>query len=200
VLAGIDMFMEPDEGRYQDFQTTLMDLVAKKEIPMSRIDDAVRRILRQKFELGPVRAPLHRPPQARSDRLRAAPQGGAQGRRRVAGAAQEQAPHAAAAQAQQALRRRQQRRQHRQPGGWLDDHLAGQLQPPDPRRHDPRRDPLRLARRRDLQQGRVSAGAAQRDGVVVVGETPYAEGFGDVGGPQWGYDPGDNGVPRRRRR
>ena len=52
VLAGTDMFMEPDEGRYQDFQTTLMDLVAKKEIPMSRIDDAVRRILRQKFELG----------------------------------------------------------------------------------------------------------------------------------------------------
>ena len=29
-------------------------------------------------------------------------------------------------------------------------------------------------------------------GVVVVGETPYSEGFGDVGGPQWG----DNGVQR----
>ncbi|HVI20322.1 MAG TPA: glycoside hydrolase family 3 C-terminal domain-containing protein, partial [Gaiellales bacterium] len=33
-------------------------------------------------------------------------------------------------------------------------------------------------------------------GVVVVGETPYAEGFGDVGGPQWGFDPGDHGVLR----
>jgi beta-glucosidase len=33
-------------------------------------------------------------------------------------------------------------------------------------------------------------------GVVVVGETPYAEGYGDVGGPQWAWDPGDNGVPR----
>ena len=33
-------------------------------------------------------------------------------------------------------------------------------------------------------------------GIVVVGETPYAEGFGDVGGPLWAYDPGDNGVPR----
>jgi beta-glucosidase len=33
-------------------------------------------------------------------------------------------------------------------------------------------------------------------GVVVVGETPYSEGFGDVGGPQWAYDPSDNGVPR----
>ena len=33
-------------------------------------------------------------------------------------------------------------------------------------------------------------------GVVVVGETPYAEGFGDVNGPQWGFDPGDGGVLR----
>jgi beta-glucosidase len=32
--------------------------------------------------------------------------------------------------------------------------------------------------------------------VVVVGETPYSEGYGDVGGPQWAYDPADNGVPR----
>jgi hypothetical protein len=24
---------------------------------------------------------------------------------------------------------------------------------------------------------------------------PYSEGFGDVGGPLWAYDPGDNGVP-----
>jgi beta-glucosidase len=33
-------------------------------------------------------------------------------------------------------------------------------------------------------------------GVVVVGESPYSEGFGDVGGPRWAYDPGDQGVPR----
>jgi beta-glucosidase len=33
-------------------------------------------------------------------------------------------------------------------------------------------------------------------GVVVVGETPYAEGFGDVFGPRWAFDPGDEGVPR----
>jgi beta-glucosidase len=39
----------------------------------------------------------------------------------------------------------------------------------------------------------VPAGA---DGVVVVGETPYAEGFGDVFGPQWAYDPSDHGQPR----
>ena len=33
-------------------------------------------------------------------------------------------------------------------------------------------------------------------GVVVVGETPYSEGFGDVGGPRWAFDPGDHNVPR----
>ena len=37
---------------------------------------------------------------------------------------------------------------------------------------------------------------AKAIGIVVVGETPYAEGFGDVGGPQWAYDPGDHNVPR----
>ena len=29
-------------------------------------------------------------------------------------------------------------------------------------------------------------------GVVVVVETPYAEGFGDVGGPKWAHDPGEH--------
>ena len=39
----------------------------------------------------------------------------------------------------------------------------------------------------------ASAPTAGADvGIVVVGETPYAEGFGDVGGPLWQ----DNGVPR----
>jgi beta-glucosidase len=37
---------------------------------------------------------------------------------------------------------------------------------------------------------------ARAVGIVVVGETPYAEGFGDVGGPQWAYDPADHNVPR----
>ena len=41
-----------------------------------------------------------------------------------------------------------------------------------------------------------SAPMARRRGVVVVGETPYSEGFGDVGGPHWAYDPEDAGVLR----
>ena len=41
---------------------------------------------------------------------------------------------------------------------------------------------------------------ADAAGVVVVGETPYAEGFGDVNGPQWAYDPGRPRHPAARRR
>lgn len=48
VLAGIDMSMVPEE---YSFYTDLLDLVTKGEVPMSRIDDAVSRILKMKFEL-----------------------------------------------------------------------------------------------------------------------------------------------------
>lgn len=48
VMAGIDMSMVPEEFT---FYTDLVDLVKKGEVPMARIDDAVTRILRMKFEL-----------------------------------------------------------------------------------------------------------------------------------------------------
>ena len=48
VMAGIDMSMVPES---YSFYTDLLDLVAKGEVPMSRIDDAVSRILKMKFEL-----------------------------------------------------------------------------------------------------------------------------------------------------
>src|SRR5204862_8017908 len=49
VNAGVDMFMEP--ARYRTFIETLRALVNEGRVPMSRIDDAVRRILRQKARL-----------------------------------------------------------------------------------------------------------------------------------------------------
>jgi beta-glucosidase len=48
IMAGIDMSMVPEEF---SFYTDLVDLVKKGEVPMSRIDDAVTRILKMKFEL-----------------------------------------------------------------------------------------------------------------------------------------------------
>jgi beta-glucosidase len=50
VLAGMDMFMVP--ARYREFVTALKSLVADRSVPMARIDDAVRRILRVKVALG----------------------------------------------------------------------------------------------------------------------------------------------------
>ena len=47
INAGVDMVMVPD--RYIYFINILKDLVASNEVSMSRIDDAVRRILKQKF-------------------------------------------------------------------------------------------------------------------------------------------------------
>ncbi len=48
VLAGIDMSMVPED---YTFYENLLDLVNKKEVPMSRIDDAVSRILKMKYEV-----------------------------------------------------------------------------------------------------------------------------------------------------
>ncbi|CAL5060490.1 unnamed protein product [Urochloa decumbens] len=50
ILAGIDMIMIPYQ--YKEFRDDLITLVQNGTIPMSRIDDAVRRILRVKFTLG----------------------------------------------------------------------------------------------------------------------------------------------------
>ncbi|TSE05550.1 glycoside hydrolase family 3 N-terminal domain-containing protein [Aquimarina algiphila] len=58
VLAGIDMSMVPDN--YTFFED-LLSLVNDGEVPMSRIDDAVSRILRVKYELDLFRTPVTDP-------------------------------------------------------------------------------------------------------------------------------------------
>ena len=49
VMAGVDMSMVPLSFSFSD---NLIQLVKEKKVPMTRIDDAVRRILRVKYELG----------------------------------------------------------------------------------------------------------------------------------------------------
>ncbi|XP_073138592.1 uncharacterized protein [Henckelia pumila] len=56
ILAGIDMVMVPTE--FIEFIDDLTLLVEKNVIPMSRIDDAVRRILRVKFVMGLFENPM----------------------------------------------------------------------------------------------------------------------------------------------
>lgn len=50
INAGMDMVMVPD--KYQEFFETFKKLAEAGKVPMERIDDAVRRILRVKFAMG----------------------------------------------------------------------------------------------------------------------------------------------------
>jgi beta-glucosidase len=75
VMAGIDMSMVPSDYSFSD---NLIALVKEGAVPQSRIDEAVRRILRVKFELGMFEDPMPHPklkfasPEARAVSLQAA--------------------------------------------------------------------------------------------------------------------------------
>jgi beta-glucosidase len=59
INAGMDMVMVPE--KYKEFYAALKDLAEKGEVPMARVDDAVLRILRVKIAMGlmdPARASL----------------------------------------------------------------------------------------------------------------------------------------------
>ncbi|KAG6680506.1 hypothetical protein I3842_13G046300 [Carya illinoinensis] len=56
ILAGVDMVMVP--YNYPEFINELTNVVKKNVIPISRIDDAVKRILRVKFSMGLFESPL----------------------------------------------------------------------------------------------------------------------------------------------
>jgi beta-glucosidase len=58
INAGMDMVMVPD--KYPLFFAQLKELVEQGRVPMSRIDDAVTRILRVKFAMG-LMDPRHKP-------------------------------------------------------------------------------------------------------------------------------------------
>lgn len=58
INAGIDMSMDPYD---LSFCTLLKELVEEGTVPMSRIDDAVRRVLRLKFRLGLFEQPCTNP-------------------------------------------------------------------------------------------------------------------------------------------
>jgi beta-glucosidase len=194
VNAGIDMMMEPNT--YQSFITTLIDEVNAGRVPMSRIDDAVSRILTKKFELGLFEKPF-------TDR-RNIDKIGSRAHHRVA--------REAAAKSSVLLKNEHETLPlgsrsgvyvagsnadniGNQAGGWTltwqgnSNHVIPGTTILDGIRS--------LSRGRVTYSEDASAPIAPSDtGIVVVGETPYAEGFGDVGGPRWGFDPGENGVLR----
>jgi beta-glucosidase len=177
VNAGVDMMMVP--YGYQDFASTLIGQVNAGQVSRKRIDDAVSRILTQKFRLG-----LFEHPYARTDNAS-----------KIGGAAHRAVARQAAAQSQVLLKNsggvlplRKTQKVYvagsnaddlgNQTGGWTvtwqgasGTHTQGTTI------LDAMREDGDVTYSKD-----ASAPTAGYDvGVVVVGETPYAEGVGDVG-------------------
>jgi beta-glucosidase len=194
VNAGIDMMMEPFSA--QAFENTLLAEVQASRVTMSRIDDAVSRILTKKFELGlfehpftdrtnidEIGSPAHR---AVARRAVAKSQVLLENRRATLPLRKNAVVYVAGSNADNI---------GNQAGGWTLTWQGGSTN------QIPGTTILEGIQAASTGSVTFSEDASapirsNQVGVVVVGETPYSEGFGDVGGPLWAYDPGDNGVPR----
>ncbi|MDX6688489.1 MAG: beta-glucosidase [Baekduia sp.] len=195
VNAGVDMFMQP--ANFREFIAALIGEVNANRVSMSRIDDAVSRILTKKFELGLFEHPM-------TDRTDLG----------QIGSPEHRAVARRAVQESQVLLKNDHRvlplggnrdiyvagsnadNIGNQAGGWTLTWQGGSTtQIPGTT--------ILGGIRQAVRRGNVTYSAdasapvdRHATGIVVVGETPYAEGFGDVGGPRWAYDPGDKNVPR----
>ncbi len=196
VNAGVDMFMEPND--YQKFETRLVAEVNNRDVTMARINDAVSRILTKKFDLGLFQRPY-------ADRTNIDTIGDGQ-HRAVA--------RQAAAESQVLLKNRAnvlplKKNARVYVAGRNADNLGDQLGgwsitwQGEPGNGLDVGTTILQGMRQVAPNAHITyspdASAPMKNsdvGVVVVGETPYSEGFGDVGGPQWAYDPADKNVPR----
>jgi beta-glucosidase len=186
VNAGTDMFMEPFSAK--QFQDLLLAEVNAGRVSQERIDDAVRRILRVKFLLGLFERPFAT--------IHDLDEVGSADHRALA--------REAVAESQVLLKNdggalpldddadiyvagRNADNIGNQAGGWTIawQGVSGDIIPGT----------TILEGIREVAPGATvtfsedaSAPMTGQDvGIVVVGETPYAEGFGDVGGPECGF-------------
>ncbi|MBX6357433.1 MAG: glycoside hydrolase family 3 protein [Micromonosporaceae bacterium] len=186
VNAGIDMFMEPNTAK--QFEDLLLAEVEAGRVSRARIDDAVRRILRVKFQLGLFEHPFASPNKVDQ----------------VGSAAHRALARQAAAESQVLLKNSGHllplRRDAKiyvagrnaddignQTGGWT---IAWQGASGDIVPGTTILEGIREVAPRAQVTYSADASAPMDGadvGVVVVGETPYAEGFGDVGGPECGF-------------
>jgi beta-glucosidase len=182
INAGMDMVMVPE--RYREFFATLKGLVEEGGVPMSRVDDAVKRILRVKLAMGLLdegRSPLADPGLARSF--------GSPEHRAVARRAVRQSMVVLKNDGGVLPLARTAARIHvsgtnakdigSQCGGWTItwQGMSGALVPGTTILEAIRAAAGKATRVTFTRSGREAAGATV--GVVVVGETPYAEGRGD---------------------
>jgi beta-glucosidase len=186
VNAGIDMFMEPFSAR--QFQELLLAEVNAGRVSEERIDDAVRRILRAKYLLG-----LFEEPFASMDNL---DQVGSPEHRAIA--------REAVAKSQVLLKNsgdalplskdaniyvagRNADNIGNQAGGWTIQWqgASGDIIPGTTILEGIREVAPQATVTFSEDASAPTTGADV--GVVVVGETPYAEGYGDIGGPECGF-------------
>ena len=183
INAGMDMVMVPT--RYREFFTLLRDLVREGRVPQARIDDAVTRILRVKVAMGLTergRSPL-------ADRRLHRSFGSAE-HRRVARECVRQSLVLLKNERRTLPLRRTAARIHvagksaddigNQCGGWTIDWQgkSGAVTPGGTTILQAVRGAV--SRRTRVTYSKDGTGARGADvGVVVVGETPYAEGVGD---------------------
>jgi beta-glucosidase len=186
VNAGTDMFMEPFSA--QQFEDLLRAEVDAGRVSMARIDDAVSRILEAKFELGLFEHPL-----ASKDNVDqvGSPEHRAIAREAVAKSQVllkndgEALPLSADANIYVAGRNAD--NIGNQAGGWTIawQGISGDIIPGTTILEGIEEVAPQAAVTYSADASAPMTGADV--GVVVVGETPYAEGFGDVGGPECGF-------------
>jgi beta-glucosidase len=184
VNAGTDMFMQPNN--FADFESALLGEVNAGRVTTARINDAVARILTKKFQMGLFERPFT--PRQNLDQ--------------VGSAAHRAVARQAAAESQVLLKNsgkvlplkknakvyvagRNADNIGNQAGGWTVQWqgVSGDTIPGTTILDGIRQDTANVTYSAD-----GSASTAGADvGVVVVGETPYAEGFGDVGGPSCNF-------------
>jgi beta-glucosidase len=179
VNAGVDMFMQP--SNFEDFEKALEEAVNTGQVTQARIDDAVSRILTKKFEMGLFEHPY-------TDRSYIDQVGSAQ-HRKVA--------RHAVAKSQTLLRNQRgalplSNRTDlyvagsnadnigNQAGGWT---LSWQGSSSNQIPGTTILQGIRQASKGAVTFSKDASAPIPKGatGVVVVGETPYAEGFGDVG-------------------
>jgi beta-glucosidase len=181
INAGLDMIMVPYE--YQAFESALTAEVAAGRVPMSRVDDAVTRILREKLRLGLFEHPF-------ADRAHQGDFGSAAHRavaRRAAAESQVLLKNAGGVlplskTAKVYVAGSNADDVGNQAGGWTVTWQGGSGNT------DPGVTTIRAGMRAvapgatiDYSKDASAPTGGYDVGVVVVGETPYAEGVGDVG-------------------
>jgi len=177
INAGIDMVMVPEH--YQDFTSRLKNLVASGRVPQARIDDAVRRILKQKARFGLWERPF-------TDRALTAAVGSPE--HRAVGREAVRRSLVVLKNDRGTLPLRKEARVHVcgsradevgvQCGGWSVG-WRGHRGNPTPGTTI-RRGIVELVGAESVDFSKDAAGAERADAVVVVvGEDPYAESYGD---------------------